>query len=400
VATSINGNNITWRDDKTGELVTDPHNDLELMMKKNRKITKRKKQGGGDLRLRGRVNRGSGKSDPTSPINTATNQRYSVDDVPAVLGKDEFVVNSQAAKAVGYEFLDKINNIGTNKSNQFKRGDLTSHGSNYQKGGKVRRQRGGRGRVRRQMGNKSSCGPNQHWMPPVNGQPGYCMQGKTHSGGMSGRGRKGYQAGGRGGTHKHPHHYHSAYNAPDGQGIMGVSGPSLTGWDDNWTDDSHPDSSGETHKHPQHYHSKYNPPDGQGIMGVSGPSLTGWDDNWTDDSLGDHSHGGEQEAAGCMDPNCFNYNQNATIPGSCYGCCPDPPCGFTPDPSPGKGPPQKPHGMLKAIKGGRIRKSPVKRQSPYGRAKLSRPRKRRQPSPAGRRLKVSGMQHPRPWGGK
>ena len=38
VVTSINGNNVTWRDNKTGELVTDPHNDLELLMKNNIKV--------------------------------------------------------------------------------------------------------------------------------------------------------------------------------------------------------------------------------------------------------------------------------------------------------------------------------------------------------------------------
>ena len=45
--------------------------------------------------------------------------------------------------------------------------------------------------VRRQRGGNGQCGPNQHWMPPANGQPGYCMGGKTHpKGGM-------YQGGGR-----------------------------------------------------------------------------------------------------------------------------------------------------------------------------------------------------------
>ena len=102
-----------------------------------------KKQRGGDLRPRGRIKRGSGTPDSTSPINTATGKHYTVDDVPALLGANEFVVNSQAAQAVGYNFLEKINNIGTNNSNQFSRGTLTQHGSNYQKGGRVRRQMGG-----------------------------------------------------------------------------------------------------------------------------------------------------------------------------------------------------------------------------------------------------------------
>ena len=67
--------------------------------------------------------------------------------------------------------------------------------------------------------------------------------------------------------------------------------------------------------------------------------------------------------AGCMDPNCFNYDQGATIPGNCYGCCTDPPCGFTPDPNPGKGPPRKPIGTGIAREGGEIRKTTTSRFS-------------------------------------
>jgi len=149
--------------------------------KAHRSKYNKKQRGGGDLRPRGRIKRGSGTPDTTSPINAATGQHYTVDDVPALLGANEFVVNSQAAQAVGYNFLEKINNIGTNNSNQFSKGTLTQHGSNYQKGGRVRKQMGG--------GN-GQCGPNQHWMPSVNGQPGYCMEGKTHVG-------SGYQNGGK-----------------------------------------------------------------------------------------------------------------------------------------------------------------------------------------------------------
>ena len=31
VVTSINGEYVTWRDDKTGEIITDPYYDLEII---------------------------------------------------------------------------------------------------------------------------------------------------------------------------------------------------------------------------------------------------------------------------------------------------------------------------------------------------------------------------------
>ncbi|MBC8305272.1 MAG: hypothetical protein H8E55_57105, partial [Pelagibacterales bacterium] len=54
MVTSINGNNVTWRDNKTGELITDSHNDLELIMQKGRK----RKQNGGNP---SNIPRGTGK---------------------------------------------------------------------------------------------------------------------------------------------------------------------------------------------------------------------------------------------------------------------------------------------------------------------------------------------------
>ena len=52
-------------------------------------------------------------------------------------------------------------------------------------------------RTRRQRGgNASKCGPNQHWMPPKNGQSGYCMEGKTHTSGRNSMKRNKYRAGG------------------------------------------------------------------------------------------------------------------------------------------------------------------------------------------------------------
>ena len=191
MVTSINGNNVTWKDNKTGELITDPHNDLELMMQKGRKINRKRKQNGGNFRPKGLVQKGSGRIDPTSRYNLP------VDDVEALIGFGEYVVNKNAVDAVGEEFLDNLNSIGIGNPSNIPRG--TGKYGGYQRGGKVkpkpvRKQRGGRGRkrLRRQTGGSNGqCGPNQHWMPPANGQPGYCMGGKTHpTGGM-------YQGGGR-----------------------------------------------------------------------------------------------------------------------------------------------------------------------------------------------------------
>ena len=61
--------------------------------------------------------------------------------------------------------------------------------------------------------------------------------------------------------------------------------------------------------------------------------------------------------------------------------------------------------VRRQLGGGRNRKSPGGSQSPYSRANLSRPRKRRQPSPAGRRPAIRGhgggeyitTKKPKPW---
>ena len=165
---------------------------LEIMMKKGRRPNrKRKQRGGKDFRPKGLVRRGSGNIDPTSQYGLP------VDDVPAILGRNEYVFNANAVKELGEPFLDNLNAIGLGNST-LPRG--TGNYGNYQRGGRVRRQRGGRGRLRRQMGGRGrvrrqtggnqSCGSNQHWMPPINGRPGYCMGGATHPGG-------GYRRGGR-----------------------------------------------------------------------------------------------------------------------------------------------------------------------------------------------------------
>ena len=110
-----------------------------------------RKQRGGAYRPRGLVNRGSGRIDRSTG-----NLRLPVDDVLAVLGRNEYVVNAGAVRKVGTKFLDKLNNTGLGKST-LPRG--TGMYGNYQRGGRVRKQSGG-----------GACPQGQHMMP--NGQ---CM---------------------------------------------------------------------------------------------------------------------------------------------------------------------------------------------------------------------------------
>ena len=89
--------------------------------------------------------------------------------------------------------MDKRIQRPARQSQQYKRGGKVRR----QRGGRggVRRQMGGRGRVRRQAGGNQSCGSNQHWMPPINGRPGYCMGGATHPTGRNMG--SGYKRGGK-----------------------------------------------------------------------------------------------------------------------------------------------------------------------------------------------------------
>jgi len=97
----------------------------------------RRKQRGGAYRPRGLVNRGSGRIDPSTG-----NLRLSVDDVPAVLGRNEYVINSGAVRKVGTRFLDNINNLGLGNSSV--RPNTLGYGSNYQYGGRTNGRTNGR----------------------------------------------------------------------------------------------------------------------------------------------------------------------------------------------------------------------------------------------------------------
>ena len=92
-----------------------------------------KKQMGGELKYpKGLITQGSGRIDPTSG-----QDQLSVDDVPALLGANEYVLNSNTVRKVGTEFLDKLNNIGlSDQSNKIPPGVL-GNSSKYQEGGHV-----------------------------------------------------------------------------------------------------------------------------------------------------------------------------------------------------------------------------------------------------------------------
>jgi len=119
------------------ELVEEDYLEAEedINMKKNKRRKPRKLWAGG------RINRGSGKIDRNSGPN-----RFTVDDVngniretgePIIVGRDEYIINSRTAKKLGYDFLDKLNQTGLVEGGGFGKGSLP--GSNYQDGGRVRR---------------------------------------------------------------------------------------------------------------------------------------------------------------------------------------------------------------------------------------------------------------------
>ena len=99
-------------------------------------MRRRRRQRGGAYRPRGLVNRGSGRIDPSTG-----NLRLPVDDVPALLGKNEFVVNAGAVRKVGSRFLHNINNLGLEPGSSPIKPNTLGYGSKYQRGGSVNRRR-------------------------------------------------------------------------------------------------------------------------------------------------------------------------------------------------------------------------------------------------------------------
>ena len=176
MVTSINGNNVTWRDSKTGNLITDVHQDLEIVMRKGGK-TRRKKQSGGYL---------TGPSHEQGGI-PATFQNGGA---PVELEGGEYIINAQTVNALGTPFLDELNSTQTSyHQGGFQQGQLPSP-SQYRNGGKIRK---------KQYGGRTSNNNNQcirHRMPDgteMNGAPHgagqTCIEWSTGSNNMRRGGR-------------------------------------------------------------------------------------------------------------------------------------------------------------------------------------------------------------------
>ena len=112
MVTSINGNNVTWRDDKTGELVTDPHRDLEILMAKGGKIRKRTKPK--PLSFQPPLKKKSVGGMLVGPSHELGGIPALVDGTePIEVEGGEFVVNAKTVDAVGEDFLHKLNHTST-----------------------------------------------------------------------------------------------------------------------------------------------------------------------------------------------------------------------------------------------------------------------------------------------
>ena len=176
MVTSINGNNVTWRDSKTGNLITDVHQDLEIVMRKGGK-TRRKKQSGGYLR---------GPSHAQGGI-PATFQNGGA---PVELEGGEYIINAQTVNALGTPFLDELNSTQTSyHQGGFQQGQLPSP-SQYGNGGKIRKKQYGGG----VSNNNNQC--IRHRMPdgtemngPPHGAGQTCIEWSTGSNNMRRGGR-------------------------------------------------------------------------------------------------------------------------------------------------------------------------------------------------------------------
>ena len=186
MVTSISGNNVTWRDSKTGNLITDVHQDLEKVMKKGGR-TRRKKQSGGYLT-------GPSHEQGGIPANITGHD-------PIELEGGEYIINAQTVDALGVPFLDQINSTATTyHQGGFQQGQLPSP-SNYRRGGKVRKKQYG-GTVDNEYEIEDSDTYNdsvqciRHRMPD-----GTIMEGPTHGAGQTciewSTGRNNMRRGGR-----------------------------------------------------------------------------------------------------------------------------------------------------------------------------------------------------------
>ena len=157
MVTSINGNNVTWRDSKTGNLITDVHQDLEKVMAYNRPINnssgnqtdrkrshKRRRKVRKPTKGRGQAQQSGGYlSGPSHEQGGIAAQIPGQD--PIELEGGEYIINAQTVDALGTPFLDELNSTQTSyHQGGYQQGQLPSP-SNYRRGGKVGRNKMTRG---------------------------------------------------------------------------------------------------------------------------------------------------------------------------------------------------------------------------------------------------------------
>jgi len=145
----------------------------------------------------------------------------------------EYIINAQTVDALGTQFLDKINSTATTyHTGGFGAGELSHHGSNYAKGGKIRRNNMRKRKFA--MGARINCPSGMTW---INGQcmnvtpppPPNIRRRHYHAGGptQGPDGGWGYVM-----PHDHPHsigdYTSDPYGGNTGQGFQ--TGPGGTGW--------------------------------------------------------------------------------------------------------------------------------------------------------------------------
>ena len=152
MVTSISGNNVTWRDSKTGNLITDVHQDLEKVMAYNRPINN---SSGNETDRRRSKNRRKGRKKTRGRGTSLAKQSggyisgpsheqggipaYTPGEDPIELEGGEYIINAQTVDALGVPFLDELNSTQTSyHQGGFEQGQLPSP-SNYRRGGKIKK---------------------------------------------------------------------------------------------------------------------------------------------------------------------------------------------------------------------------------------------------------------------
>ena len=198
MVTSINGNNVTWRNNKDNQLYTDSYNDLERIMKRGGKVKKRYNRGG-----------------------LAVGPSHAQGGIPGVVGPSripmefeggEYIHSVESVNRYGGAFMNKVNTM------QFKKGDTYT----FKNGGGV--SRSGRKLMprRRKMQGGGFPSGNRSCPSGQRMQNGQCVPaGGGYSRGGRVRGRKRFRNGGMtsgpSGTHAHPAGHTHGYRRSEDQ---------------------------------------------------------------------------------------------------------------------------------------------------------------------------------------